>query len=125
MKHRSVAVQLFVASFCLVACGRADRAVVVPESTAASNDDEHFGESPCPEPHKGDAEHACLHDDVAQCCTVASIPYEYEMLESRSHGDMTQAQTHRDQMLEILSHGCDLGDGASCEELEVQVGAGQ
>lgn len=119
MQHRSV---LFVAVFTLAACGRADRAVVAPEPAPSSAVDDLFGPSPCPSPHRDDPEQACLQDDVGVCCSVASIAYEYEMLESRKNGDMAQSQSHRDRMLEILSHGCDLEDARSCDELETQVG---
>ena len=64
---------------------------------------------------------ACGRADVGACCTVASIEYEYEMLESRKNGDVVQSQAYRDRMLEILSHGCDLEDASSCEQLEIQV----
>lgn len=127
MQHRSA---LLLAVLTLAACGRADRAVVAPDpapSPAVEAVDEDgdaeglFAQSPCPAPHKDDPERACLQDDVGACCNVASIKYEYEMLESRNNGDMAQSQAYRDQMLEILSHGCDLEDAPSCEELETQV----
>lgn len=123
MQHRSA---LALAVFTLTACGRADRTVVAPVASPVVEDTDDteglFAQSPCPAPHKDDPERACLQDDVGQCCSVASIEYEYEMLESRKNGDMAQSQSYRDQMLEILSHGCDLEDARSCGELEIQVG---
>ncbi|MEM6991963.1 MAG: hypothetical protein AAF721_15750 [Myxococcota bacterium] len=114
---------LFTALLAL-GCGHADRPVAAlasepadcPAVTPAEDPEEiEFERNGCPS--GVDASAACLEEDIGQCCFIAAIKEEYEMLEARENGDQVSEARYADQLERLLQRGCDLDDVKACEQL--------